>query len=162
MNELNLKFLPLAKDIESAIPYDPAGQAISCENSQSLISVSAETPRIMVASNSNMLTLQTELKKTIEDTFILNKYPFNILAEQSEIESFVAGLELTKSDIIVLGGQGNSLLQGMATPKFKKHEPSGKPAAVQGVIWSRANKSFPRSICPVIRHRVSQQVWGLC
>ena len=29
---------------------------------------------------------------------------------------------------MVLGGQGNSLLQGMSTPKFKRHEPSGKPA----------------------------------
>ena len=82
MNELNLKFLPLAKDIESAIPYDPAGQAISCENSQSLISVSAETPRIMVASNSNMLT-QTKVFHALYvpsyDTEYLNK--FGVYAE---------------------------------------------------------------------------------
>ena len=35
---------------------------------------------------------------------------------------------MTKVDVIVLGGQGNSFLQGMSTPKFKKHVPSGLPA----------------------------------
>ena len=30
-------------------------------------------------------------------------------------------------------GQGHSLLQGMSTPKFKKHEPSGEPAGFSTV-----------------------------
>ena len=60
---------------------------------------------VLVIGNSNMCTLHCELKKTLEDTIDFAKYPFNILADKSEIESFVAGLNLTKSDIVVLGGQ---------------------------------------------------------
>ena len=121
-----LKYLPLLDDIESAIPCDPAGQPISPENSIEPNTMS-ET-RVLVIGNSNMFTIHNELKKTIEDTVDFVKYQFNFQAEQSEIESFVTGLNLTNSHICVLGGQGNSLLQGMSTPKFKRHEPSGKPA----------------------------------
>ena len=121
-----IEFLPLLDDIESAIPCDPAGQPISPENT--LQPNSNSETRVLVIGNSNMHIIHNELKKTIEDTVDFVKYPFDFLAEHSEIESFVAGLNLTSSHICVLGGQGNSLLQGMSTPKFKKHEPSGKPA----------------------------------
>ena len=60
--------------------------------------------------------------------YIYVQYPFDIFADSTEISEFVDSLELTKADVIVLGGQGNSLLQGMSTPKFKKHVPSGLPA----------------------------------
>ncbi len=42
-----------------------------------------------------------------------------------------------KVDVIVLGGQGNSL-QGKSTPKFKKHVSSGLPA---GFSTFRAGKT---------------------
>ena len=43
-------------------------------------------------------------------------------------KTFFDKLELRKSDIVVLGGNGNSLIQGMLTPRYKRHEPSGAPA----------------------------------
>ena len=123
-----LKFLPLLEDIESASPCDPAGQLISPEKTSNANDLSIGKTRVLVIGDSILSTLSTELEKTIEDTVVYEKYPFDVLAKISEIESFIAGLSLGKSDIVVLGGQGNSLLQGMLTPKFKKHEPSGKPA----------------------------------
>ena len=49
-------------------------------------------------------------------------------ATDLEIKTFFDKLNLEKSDILVLGGNGNSLIQGMLTPKYKRHEPSGAPA----------------------------------
>ena len=123
-----LESLPLLKDIEQAIPFDPAGQHTTPEETKELYARMSKENRVLVIGNSNMHIIHNELKKTIEDTVDFVKYPFNFQAEQSVIESFVAGLNLTSSHICILGGQGNSLLQGMSTPKFKKHEPSGKPA----------------------------------
>ena len=82
----------------------------------------------MVVGNSNLKMISEELSKTIKDTVVFVKYPFNIFANSTEISEFVDNLKLTKADVLVLGGQGNSLLQGMSTPKFKKHSPSGLPA----------------------------------
>ena len=83
---------------------------------------------MVVVGNSNLKMISEELSKTIKDTVVFIKYPFNIFANSSEISKFVDNLKLTKADVLVLGGQGNSLLQGMLTPKFKKHVPSGLPA----------------------------------
>ena len=68
---------------------------------------------MVVFGNSNLKMISEELSKTIKDTVVFVKYPFNIFANSSEISEFVDNLKLTKADVLVLGGQGNSLLQGM-------------------------------------------------
>ena len=123
-----VKFLPQPEDIESAIPCDPAGQAISPEKIFEPNSLPINKTRVIVIGHSNMHALFNELKTTIEDTVVYFKYPFDVLASKLSIESFVAGLELSSHDICVLGGQGNSLLQGMLTPDYEASKPSGTPA----------------------------------
>ena len=78
--------------------------------------------------NSNNLRSSNLRTGKIIYIYIYVQYPFDIFADSTEISEFVDSLELMKVDVIVLGGQGNSLLQGMSTPKFKKHVPSGLPA----------------------------------
>ena len=122
--------IPLPAELESAIPTGPDGQLTSPEDDFNCgnNSLSSKNQRVVVVGNSNLKMISEELGKTIKDTVVFVKYPFNIFANSSEISEFVDNLKLTKADVLVLGGQGNSLLQGMATPKFKKHSPSGLPA----------------------------------
>ena len=122
--------IPLPVEIESAFPASPDGQLTSQEDD---VNCDVNTPsnknqRVVVVRNSNLKMISEELSKTIKDTVVFVKYPFNIFANSTEISEFVDNLKLTKADVLVLGGQGNSLLQGMSTPKFKKHSPSGLPA----------------------------------
>ena len=75
-----LESLPLLKDIEQA----PAGQHTSPEETKELNSRMSKENRVLVIGNSNMNKIFTELKKTI----VYHKYPSNILAKQSEMETF--------------------------------------------------------------------------
>ena len=120
--------LPLPVEIESAIPTGPDGRLTSPEDDETPNALASSNKRVVVVGNSNLKLISEELKKTIKDTVVYVKYPFNIFAEYFEISGFIDSLELKKADVIVLGGQGNCLLQGMSTPKFKKHAPSGFPA----------------------------------
>ena len=65
-----------------------------------------ERTRVLVMGNSNMSTLHRELEKTIEDTVVFGYNLFNILAENFEMEWFISGFKLRKSDIMVLRGPG--------------------------------------------------------
>ena len=121
--------LPLPVEIECTIPAGPDGQLTSPEDDEILNALASNNLRVVVVGNSNLKMISEELKKTTTDTVVYFKYPFNIFADSNEISGFVDSLELTKGDVIVLGGQGNCLLQGMSTPKFKKHAPSGLPAS---------------------------------
>ena len=134
--------LPLPVEIESAIPTGPDGRLTSPEDDEIPNALASNNLRLVVVGNSNLKLISKELKKTIKDTVVYIKYPFNIFAEFNEISTFVDSLELTKADVIVLGGQGNSLLQGMSTPKFKKHAPSGFPAGFSTFGTGRS-KSTP-------------------
>ena len=122
--------IPLPVEIESALPAGPEGQLTSPEDDANSVkdSLSNLNQRVVVVGNSNLKIISEELSKTIKDTVVFVKYPFNIFANSTEISEFVDNLKLTKADVLVLGGQGNSLLQGMLTPQFKKHVPSGLPA----------------------------------
>ena len=123
-----LDSLPLPAEIESAIPTGPDGRLTSPEDDENLNVLTSSNTRVVVVGNSNLKLISEELNKTIKDTVVYVKYPFNIFANSNEISAFIDSLELKKADVLVLGGQGNSLLQGMLTPKFKKHLPSGVPA----------------------------------
>ena len=79
-----LESLPLLKDIEQAIPFDPAGQHTTPEETKELYARMSKENRVLVIGNSNMNNIFTELKKTI----VYHKYPSNILAKQSEMETF--------------------------------------------------------------------------
>jgi len=120
--------LPLPVEIESVIPTGPDGRLTSPEDDENPNALASSNTRVVVVGNSNLKLISEELKKTIKDTVVYVKYPFNIFAENTEISGFIDSLELKKADVIVLGGQGNCLLQGMSTPKFKKHAPSSLPA----------------------------------
>ena len=122
--------IPLPVEIESAFSSSPDGQLTSPEDNVNcdVNTLSNKNQRVVVVRNSNLKIISKELSKTIKDTVVFIKYPFNIFANSSEISEFGDNLKLTKADVLVLGGQGNSLLQGMLTPKFKKHVPSGLPA----------------------------------
>ena len=130
--------LPLPVEIESAIPTSPDGRLTSPEDDEIPNALASSNTRVVVVGNSNLKLISEELKKTIKDTVVYVKYPFNIFAENTEISGFIDSLELKKADVIVLGGQGNCLLQGMSTPKFKKHAPSGLPAGFSTVGAGRS------------------------
>ena len=99
-----------------------------CRRKQQKI-ISAKINKIKYrCKNSSILRSSNLRTGKIIYIYIYVQYPFDIFADSTEISEFVDSLELTKADVIVLGGQGNSLLQGMSTPKFKKHVPSGLPA----------------------------------
>ena len=71
----------------------------------------ASKNRVLVVGNSNLGRICEEFKKTIDDIVVFKKYQFNVLAADTlKINAFVDKLELTKSDIIVLVGQGNPTL----------------------------------------------------
>ena len=123
--------IPLPVEIESAIPASPDSQLTSPEDDEKFNAnaLASNNQRVVVVGNSNFRLISEELSKTIKHTVVFVKYPFNIFAISTYISGFVDSLELLKADVIVLGGQGNSLLQGMSSPKFKKHAPSGLHAS---------------------------------
>ena len=84
--------------------------------------------RVLIAGNSNFAMIHAELSKSLDEEVVYIKYPFNAFAKPIEIQNFIDKLKLRKGDILVLEGQGNSLFQGMLTPKYKRHQPSGSPA----------------------------------
>ena len=87
-----------------------------------------ERPRVFIIGNSNLGVMNRALESTLDEETVYVKYTFNIFATDLEIKTFFDNLKLGKSDIVVLGGNGNSLIQGMLTPRYKRHEPSGAPA----------------------------------
>ena len=119
--------IPMPVEIESAFPASPDGQLTSPEDDENcdVNTPTNKNQRVVVVGNSNLKMISEELSKTIQDTVVFVMYPFNIFANSTEISGFVDNLKLTKANILVLGGQGNSLLQGMSIHKFKKHSPSG-------------------------------------
>jgi len=131
--------LPLPIEIESAIPAGPDGRLTSPEDDEIPYALASNNLCVVVVGNSNLKMISEELKKTIKDTVVYFKYLFNIFADSNEISGFVDSLALTKANVIVLGGQGNCLLQGMSTPKFKKQAPSGFLN-----FWSWKIKNLPR------------------
>jgi len=132
--------LPLPVEIESAIPTGPDGRLTSPEDDETPNALASSNKRVVVVGNSNLKLISEELKKTIKDTVVYVKYPFNIFAEYSEISGFIDRVEESRRHSI--GGQGNCLLQGMSTPKFKKHAPSGFPAGFSTFGTGRS-KSTP-------------------
>ena len=129
--------IPLPVKIECAKLPGPDGLFTSPEEAVNPDALASKN-RVLVIGNSNFERISAELKTTIEDTVVFIKYPFNILANDDEISEFVDSLKLTPVDVIVLGGQGNSLFQGMTTPKYKKQAPSGEPT---GFTTSGAGKT---------------------
>ena len=89
--------------------------------------------KVFIIGNSNFSYLASQLKSSLDEEIVYAKYPFNVIATTDEINSFIVKLECEKDDIIVLDGMGNSLLQGMLTPKYKRHQPSGEPAGFEQV-----------------------------
>ena len=84
--------------------------------------------RVFISGNSNFAMVHAQLSKSLDEEVVYIKYPFNAFAKPIEIQNFMDKLKLRKGDILVLEGQGNSLIQGMLTPKYKRHQPSGVPA----------------------------------
>ena len=74
--------------------------------------------KVFIIGNSYFSYLASQLKSSLDKEIVYAKYPFNVLATTDEINSFIVKLECEKDDIIVLDGMGNSLLQGMLTPKY--------------------------------------------
>ena len=116
-----------------AIPLDPAGHNISWEDEEDPFAMSSNNIRVLVVGNMNII--YNELKKTIEGTIVYEKYLFNIYSRNAWNQSFCRGTRT------VLGGQRNSLLQRMSTPK------SNKTWAVRQTgwffnLWSRKNQIF--------------------
>ena len=79
--------IPLPVEIESAFPASPDGQLTSPEDDLNCDanSLSNKNQCVVVVGNSNLKMISEELSKTIKDTVVFVKYPFNIFANSSEI-----------------------------------------------------------------------------
>ena len=83
--------IPLPVEIESAIPASPDGQLTSPEDDEkfNVNTLTNKNQCVVVISNSNLKLISEELSKTIKDTLVFIKYPFNIFANSTEISDFV-------------------------------------------------------------------------
>ena len=84
--------IPLPLEIESAIPASPDGWLTSLEDDDKPNALASNNQCVVVVGNSNLKMINEELNKTIKDSVVYVKYPFNIFADSNEISGFVDSL----------------------------------------------------------------------
>ncbi len=149
--------LPLPVEIESAIPTGPDGRLTSPEDDETPNALASSNTPVVVIGNSNLKLISEELKKTIKDTVVYVKYPFNIFAENTEISGFIDSLELKKADVIVSEVRVTVSYKGCLLLNLKSTHHLGFQRVSQLLVLEDQNPRLERS---VIRSRISGQLQG--